>query len=490
MHKLELTYEEISKLHKAGFDVSVETPRGFSKITDVYHKVNTGKLITFSDKTVLKCADTHRILLKNGNYETALDLEPGISALDSEYNESKTIVKIEDVKKQDWIDFSIEDEREEYIQNGIIHHNSGKSLVLYSLARIALLENPNAKIMIVVPTVMLVKQIFSDFIDYGWDAKEHCCMLHSGKDLDTSKPVLISTYQSLSKFNKEFFEDFEYAFIDEAHGARGNSMMNIMKAATNAFTRIGLTGTMPKEKCEYLNVVSVLGTPLYTLKSKELMDIGVLANLSIVRCLIDHTKDTRKLYSGCDYNSEQKLVEDDLKRNMVVSEIIDKLPQDHNVLILCAKVEHLNFLYTILSEKYKERKVTVIHGKIKADAREDTRKDIEREDGTILVATFGTLSTGISIKKLHHVIFASSSKSEIRVLQSIGRGLRTHETKNMVYVWDIVDDLRPWSLDKDGNRKYNKTLNYGLKHWLEREVYYNEQKFKIAKMNFKIEDDK
>ena len=363
---------------------------------------------------------------------------------------------------------------------------AGKSLIIYTILRYAMAVT-KGKFLLVVPNITLVNQMFSDFVEYGWaDAEKDVCVLYSETSYDPSKRILISTWQSIHKRGGEFFEQFESVVIDEVHGVneKSTAMRTILGHCVHARYRLGLTGTLPAYKADLYNIVGLLGPRLSLVMSKELMEQGVLSDLEIINILIRYSdaeiKKTRKM----NYPEEVDFITKHPLRNKVLGFIIKNINRDENSIVLCERLSHLESIFKYLTEKFPDRKIVKIHGKVDAKIREEIRKSIDGEEGTIIVATFGTMSTGVNIKKIHNIFFASSYKSTIKVLQSIGRVLRTHKDKKIARLWDLVDDLR-W-------KKRTGTIgeNYVFDHFKQRYAVYKKQGFKCITKTLKIQNVK
>lgn len=357
---------------------------------------------------------------------------------------------------------------------------SGKSLIIYAIIRYLLTEGK--KTILVVPNVSLVNQMFNDFVDYGWyECGHHTEKLYSGQKPTFGKEVLITTYQSLLRKGPEFFTPYEAIMNDEAHTVKSVELQKIAAKCANASTRIGLTGTLPKEESDAYNIHGMLGPTIYNLKSKKLIDEGVLSNIAVVNAFLKYPKDIAEKGKRRKYHDEIDLIETTPERMNAFKYVFDNIKDGQNSLILVNHIQHLNdikdFIETNIDDKYT---LYIINGSIDANKREVIRQTIDKENNVILLATFGTVSTGINIKRIHNVIFGSSSKSEIRVLQSIGRGLRTHEAKEGVVIWDFVDDF------SFVNRNGNQTNNHVYGHWEERYKYYKEQEFPCFKKDIKL----
>ena len=252
-----------------------------------------------------------------------------------------------------------------------------------------------------------------------------------------------------------------------------------MKQCINTEYRIGTTGTLPTGPADLLNINAVLGNVLYAITSKELIDRGILTRMTVAGILVKYPAQFIAKNKGRSYPEEVKLVESYVARQKVLATILAHTPKEHNVLLLCNHVEHLLNTAAWLTANYPNRNVKVISGNVSAADREDIRKKLESEEGTIIVATYGTCSTGINMPKLHEIILYANSKSKIKVLQSLGRGLRKHNTKNRVILYDIIDDM-------SYTARTRVIHNYLYQHWKEREKYYKEQEFPIKTMELGV----
>ena len=336
---------------------------------------------------------------------------------------------------------------------------SGKSLIIYYLIR----YYKDLKSLIVVPTTSLVEQLFKDFQDYGFDSETHCHRIYSGKDKVTDKRIVITTWQSIYKMPKKFYEDYRVVIGDEAHGFKAKSLTDIMTNLTNCPIRIGTTGTLDGTKTHKYVLEGLFGPAYEVITTKKLMDDEHLAQLKIHCIVLNYPESVCKEMKSATYQQEIDYLVSNQKRNSFITTMVSRLKG--NTLILYQLVEkHGELLYQQLQEL--DKKVYFIHGGIKTDVREAIRSSVEKDENSIIVASFGTYSTGINIRNLHNVVFASPSKSRIRNLQSIGRGLRISDTKQKANLFDISDDL-----------SYKSRNNYTLNHMLERLKIYNEQKF-------------
>jgi len=357
---------------------------------------------------------------------------------------------------------------------------SGKSFIIYSLIRYYshLIKNDtNNRTLLIVPTTSLVEQMYTDFESYGWNVKKYCHRLYSGYSNQTDKKVLISTWQSLYKLPREYFKQFGCVFGDEAHLFKSKSLTEIMTKLVDCKYRIGLTGTLDGAHTHKLVLEGLFGAVNKVTTTKKLMDKKQLSNLA-VRCLIlKHSDANCKMISNGKYQDEIDYLVSSNARNNFIRNLALKIKG--NTLVLFQLVEkHGKDLFKSIEDKAeKDRKVFYIYGGVETEEREKARAIVENETNAIIVASYGTFSTGINIKNLHNIIFASPSKSRIRNLQSIGRGLRLGDNKVNATLYDIADDLQ-----------YKSKENFTLKHFQERINIYNEEEFDYEIHNINLKD--
>jgi superfamily II DNA or RNA helicase len=350
---------------------------------------------------------------------------------------------------------------------------SGKSFIIYSLIRYFLEEHPNQKVLIVVPTTSLVKQMYGDFADYSefddtFNAQKLCHCIYAGQPkIAKEERIIISTWQSIYKLHTPWFAQFGMVVGDEAHTFKAKSLTSIMSKCKEAEYRIGTTGTLDGSQVHKLVLEGHFGVCYKVTSTRELMDSGALANLEINVLLLKYEDPIRQMVCKMKYQDEIDYIVSHEKRNKFIANLA--LDQDGNTLILFQLVKkHGIPLYDIIKAKaHERRKIFFVSGATDVDTREQVRKITEKEKNAIIVASLGTFSTGINIRNLHNIIFASPSKSQIKILQSIGRGLRKSDDGRITVLYDIADDFH-WKSKK----------NYTLKHSGERIKIYAREKFK------------
>jgi len=348
---------------------------------------------------------------------------------------------------------------------------SGKSLIIYLLAR----WYESNRVLILVPTTSLVEQMYTDFLDYGYlEAKMQ--KIYQGYSREITKEVTISTWQSLYKMPRKYFEQFGCILGDEVHQFKAKSLTNIMNKMHQTQYRHGFTGTLDGMQTHRLVLEGLFGSVNKVTSTKELMEKKTLAKLNIKCIVLQYPDADRKFMKDKDYQEEVDLIVRDERRNKFIVNLTKHLKG--NTLVLFQFVEkHGSVLHDMFINSVDEgRKVFYIWGGTDTLTREHIREITETQDNAIIVASYGTFSTGINIRNLHNVVFSSPSKSRIRVLQSIGRGLRTNENKDGATLLDIADDL-----------SWKSKQNFTLRHFMERINIYNEEEFDYEIKNLPIE---
>jgi superfamily II DNA or RNA helicase len=348
---------------------------------------------------------------------------------------------------------------------------SGKSLIIYLTVR-WFLEHHDESVLIVVPTTSLVEQMTKDFADYSsqdesFDSEQEIHKIYSGKEKhDFNSRIVITTWQSAVTCPKSWFSRYGMVVGDEAHLFKAKSLNTIMAACVNASYRIGTTGTLDGSTCNERVLVGNFGPTHKVITTKELIDNDTLADLKIKCIVLNHNDELKKSVSKMDYKSEIDTIAALQARNNFIAKLA--CDQTGNTLVLFNLVEkHGKPLYELInSYTLESRKVFYVSGEVNATDRENIREITEQESDAIIVASVGTFSTGINIKNLHQIIFASPTKSQIRVLQSIGRGLRKSDNGSGTTVYDISDDF-----------SWKKKKNYTMQHAIERIKIYAKEQF-------------
>lgn len=409
----------------------------------------------------------YRFVQQDGlSIEISEELLPKIDALEDEFN---TIT-------DEWIsesitprDYQLEGAIKICVyKRGILEHatSAGKSLTMALAVMYNLKKEFCSKVLIIVPSVGLVEQLTSDFIEFGvpeeWIGKFH------GREKEIDKKITISTWQSMCR-QEEYVKEFDMIVADECHGQKATVIRSIAENAINAKIRFGCTGTMPDDKSNRWLIEGLFGAVLHQVTPKYLIDHQYAADITVKIPFIMHPEEDVKKIKGMPYDEEKKWLETNEKRNIVISKIVDKhIQRDHNVLVLADHIDHIKDLYEKINE-LDTKNVFVVTGEVPAEKREKLRHFTNENKRVVIIATYGVFSTGISIKRLHSVIFASAGKSKIKTLQSVGRGMRLHKEKNGLILYDIGDNTY-----------------YSERHLKHRVDIYDKAEFKLDMVEIKL----
>ena len=326
---------------------------------------------------------------------------------------------------------------------------SGKSLIIYLLLRWY-----NKKSVVIVPTTSLVEQMTKDFKEYGYD--KEICKIYSGQPVFDSD-ITITTWQSFSKAPKDVMQSFDVVVGDEAHLFKATTLKGILEKMKDTAIRIGTTGTLDGSEVHRLQLEGLFGPVKKVVSSKELMDKGTIANIDIDCIILKHEK-----CHTMSYQEEMDYLVSNEKRNHFIVNLVKSLKG--NTLVLFQYVEkHGEVLYDMMFNTDMGGNLHYVYGGTDTEDREVVREIVEKNKEDTILASYGTFSTGVNIKKIDNIVFASPSKSRIRNLQSIGRGLRKTDGKDSMRLFDIADDLQ--------------CENYTLNHLKERINIYNEENF-------------
>lgn len=340
---------------------------------------------------------------------------------------------------------------------------SGKSFIIYNLLRWYLEQDDAKKVLVVVPTTSLVEQMYADFESYGYDSEGEVHRIYSGKDKITNKKVIITTWQSVYKLGKEWFGQFGCVFGDECHLFKAKSLSTLMNKCEEADYRFGTTGTLDGTTVHRLVLEGLFGPVKRVTFTRDLQEKGTLSKLSIDVLLLQYTDAEKNKVANMTYQEELDYIVRHESRNKLIRNLA--LTQKGNTLVLFQFVEkHGEPLYKLIKEKRDN--TFYVHGATQVEDREAIRGIVEGSSNAIIVASLGTFSTGINIRNLHNIIFASPSKSQIRVLQSIGRGLRKADNQQDTHLIDLADNLQTGSKG-----------NFTLKHSAARMKIYEKEKF-------------
>jgi superfamily II DNA or RNA helicase len=367
--------------------------------------------------------------------------------------------------------------------------SSGKTLISFLVLAYLKSNNLIRKFLMIVPNTNLVIQGTEDFVDFGLH-KLGCKIqqIGGGAKQRGDCDIIIGTYQSLVKFDEEFFTEIDAVFVDEAHGTSSMSIKKIISKCLDSGWRFGLTGTLTKRgSAEYLTIQQFLGPLVMEITPKFLFDNNYATPVSVKVVIMDWLDDEIKnkladlklnsnnIEGNEVYNLERKLVIESKKRLDFIVDFIIKANKNSLVLFQSVMNEYGKQIFHKIRESSQGKEVFYVDGDTEEKIREEYKSRMEKGDNKILIATYGTFSTGISIKNIHNIFLVESYKSEVLIKQSLGRGMRQMEGKEKVNVIDFVDDF--------SSGKYE---NYLMRHSKARIDIYKRERFEYKVFNVKL----
>lgn len=344
---------------------------------------------------------------------------------------------------------------------------SGKSLMIYLIARYF-----NLKTIIIVPTTGLIHQMADDFASYGYS--EPIDKISSGKSKNPNNQITVSTWQSIYKMPRQWYEQFDLVICDEVHLAKAQSLTNILTKMDKCKYRFGFTGTLDGTQTNQMVIQGLFGPIKTVTTTTELIDNKHLSAFSVKCIVLQYPDQVKKDSKAFNYTEEIEYIVTNEARNNFIKNLAVSL--EGNTLVLFQFVDKHGKILRDKIEKNTKRPVFFVHGGVDGEERNNLRGFVEENQNSIIVASVATFSTGINIPSLKNIIFASPSKSRIRTLQSIGRVLRKSANKTQSVLFDVSDNLS-WKSHK----------NYTILHFFERLKIYNEQNFPYKVYNVNLE---
>lgn len=341
---------------------------------------------------------------------------------------------------------------------------AGKTITTATLAQLC---EKIGRTITIVPNKSLVEQTEEDFINVGLDVG-----VYYGDRKDLNKTHTICTWQSLNILNKkskdaiedmvtlaEFLEDVKTVVVDEVHMAKADVLKNLLtQNIANAPIRWGLTGTVPKEKFESESIFASIGPVIGGISAHELQEKGVLSNCHVNIAQLIDVKEFKS------YADEVKYLVTNADRLSYITQLIKSISDSGNTLVLVNRIDTGKFLQAHLSDAFsilnEDPSVAFISGEVKTKDRKEDYDDFKTSNSKISIATYGVAAVGINIPRIFNLVLIEPGKSFVRVIQSIGRGIRKAEDKDFVNIWDITS-----------------TCKYAKKHLTERKKHYKEAKY-------------
>ena len=342
---------------------------------------------------------------------------------------------------------------------------SGKSLIAYLLTRYL-----NLPTLIIVPTIGLVGQMYQDFQDYGFDSDTYVHKLHGGQDKVSDKKIVIATWQTVRNMPQKWLNQFRVVIGDEAHLFKAKELTGIMEKMTLCPYRFGLTGTLDGLQVNKLVLEGLFGPVRTIARTIDLINAKYLSDLAIKCIIFRYPDEIRQVLSKTEYDIEKDYIITNAVRNKFIANLTLSL-KGNTILFFTQVQKQGKILHQMIHDKGKDRKIFYVDGGVSGDDRNDIRSIVEKESNAIIVASTGTTSVGFNVRNIHNIIFANPSKSRIRTLQSIGRGLRIKtDDIDKCTLFDLADDFS-WET------KRSKKVNTTLKHFSERIKMYDSEEF-------------
>lgn len=328
---------------------------------------------------------------------------------------------------------------------------AGKTIMTATLSK---LVEKYGRSIVIVPNKDLVRQTEEDYLNCGLDAG-----VYFGDRKDIGKTHTICTWQSLNSLLKktkkgednimDFIEDVSCVIVDEVHQAKADVLKDLL---TSVFARVplrwGLTGTIPKTDHEFATIRASLGDIVNRLAAKELQDIGVLSNCHVN---IVQTQETQEY---TDYQSELKFLLEDKKRQEYLANLIKEISQTGNTLVLTGRINSGQALQELIPD------ADFVQGSMKSDDRKTAYKEINEATNSITIATYGVAAVGINIPRIFNMVLLEPGKSFVRVIQSIGRGVRVAKDKDFVQIWDLTSRCKFSKRHLTERKKFYKDAEY------------------------------
>lgn len=443
---MKLTYRQIHKLLDKGIEMFVDSPTGKKKILNKFSKMSEGYIIKYDDGTETNCAVAHNMIF-NDVLKGASEIQVG----DIDYLSHKKVISKTKIPEQEYLDFEISDPNGLYIQNGIIHHNSGKSLSISLI--LEFFRRSKKRGILIVPNINLLTQFKSDIDSYGLkELSEETLLLGNGHESDFSTCLTITTWQSLMKHMDNL--NFDFIICDEGHKFSSDCTSDILLKSINTPIKLGFTGTLPEDPIAKMTLLGLFGKPETIITSSELIERGLGTPVNINVVMLNYPKCDKEAFHEIpkdSYLKQLSFLKEYQKRTEIVSKIaINERAKSKNVLVLYQHTEHGESIFETLGcdkskaydfEYQKSKGVLFMNGNIKGNIREEQRQYMENNTGVIMIANYACMSTGVSIKNLHSLVLASPLKSFVTISQSLGRLMRKHSSKKESNIFDIVDNF-------------------------------------------------
>jgi len=340
---------------------------------------------------------------------------------------------------------------------------SGKSAVVSLIAEFMRLKNKKG--LILVPSIDLVSQIHGDFLDYKLTDLYNNTHLIGGDNTDKhlNADITVTTWQSAMKM-KHLMINIDYVIVDEGHRLNIDSQSaDIVHQCLNAKLKIGLSGTLPEDPLTKMSLFSCTGTPKKYITTNGLVKLGLATPVKINVLHLRYNREDNSLFKHCkDYQQHLTFIKEHQLRNTFIAKLSKKVSKKTGTtVVMCSHVQHMKDIFTeIFKELYpdvvlenknitgkksfefqEKYNIFYIAGATDSKNRKDTLSNLKEHNDAILVSNYAIFSTGLNIKSISNIVFASPMKSYTTISQSIGRAVRTHISKEVANIYDLVDDF-------------------------------------------------
>jgi superfamily II DNA or RNA helicase len=441
-------------------NIKVPTPRGLAVVNAFIKKENLPILtVSLSNGYTFRAAKKH--LVQSNNADMYLENLKIGDKIDHRDSNSVTVTEIIESSPEDCFDIAIKSPHTYYDANGVVHHNTILTATLCHTCE------KYGRTLIIVPNRSLVEQTYEDFNNVGLDTG-----VYFGTKKDLGRTHTICTWQSLNILSKkgksldeeteagtikEFLKDVNTVIVDETHVAQAQVLKSLLtNHLAHTPIRWGFTGTIPKDQISQWTIKASIGEIVGQVKAADLQEAGILSDCHIN---IMQTVEWKEFFK---FPQELEYLVTDQERIKFISKYIKEISLKGNTLVLVDRIKCGKLLQEYLSE-LTNSEVPFVSGSVKTDDRKEEYQEIGQSDHGLLIATYGVAAVGINIVRLHNVVMIEPGKSFVRVIQSIGRGLRKGNDKDFVNIYDIC-----------------ATTKYSKKHLTERKRYYKEAKYSFS----------
>ena len=430
--------------------IEVSTPSGWVAVNYIIRKsLQRALKVTLSNGYSFTGSSKHIVM---SNSKPVLLDQVTIGQTIDHASENVTVVQIASAGVIDCLDFGLPPPHVYYCAGGVLHHNT---IITATLSK---LIEPYGRSVVIVPNKGLVIQTEADYINAGLDVG-----VYFGDRKELGKTHTICTWQSLNVLEKnrdddealtlaEFAEDVVAVIVDECHQAKADVLTKLLtQNFRNCAIRWGLTGTVPKEDYEFQGILASLGPVINRVSAHELQQKDVLSNLHIN---VLQTKDIETFKS---YHDEYDFLVSNDNRVDWIARKIKEISETGNTLVLINRIETGNKLHALIEDS------VFLSGKVKVTDRAEEYSAINEANNKIVIATYGIAAVGLNINRIFNLVMIEPGKSFVRVIQSIGRGVRRAADKDFVHIWDIAS-----------------TCSFSAKHLNERKKFYRDAKYEFT----------